>query len=287
MYQFPFVFVVDGFTNPANNGPILILGKYSTDPENTTGATYDCVVPRAATTETITDGTVIIPDYVDIGSTVNSWTLSKAYSDVLHLATQDQHSQRYTGSVVNRMSVNIAYGEIVNGTFGFLSNGYEQEYPSLHQKVKTAGGTVTPAGTAIPLNGSVDMPLVAVGGEPTDFCIQSISIELDNGLTPQTCIGKIAPTRYNLGTANISINTSIYLGDQSYDKFMPAKLSMEPISLTFAALNDAGGYAFDLRAVQLSFPDPAANGENPVIIEASGTAKVGDGGASALRIWRW
>jgi hypothetical protein len=275
------ILVLGGFTNPVNNGPVQIISV--TDATNLVVS-----VPRLSTTETAAAGTIKLPDYVDIGTMIQSWTLSKAYTDVLHLATQEQHSQRYTGSLVNRMSLNVAYGEIVTGTFGFLSNGYEQEHPSLHQKVKTAGGQIAPAGTANPLNGSVDMPMVTVDGQPTDFCIQNLSLELNNNATPQNCIGKLAPNRYNLGTANISINASIYLGDQSYDRFMPAKLSMVPISIAFAALNADGGYAFDLRAVQLTFPDPSqGGGDQPVIIEASGTAKVGINGVSALRIWRW
>jgi hypothetical protein len=275
------IIVLGGFTNAANNGPVQFVSSAD--------ATHITVnVPRAAVSETAAAATVKFPQYVDIGSAISSWTLSKAYTDVTHLATTDAHSQRYTGSIVNTMSLNIAYGEIVTGSFGFLSNGYEQEYPSLSQKITTAGGTVNPAGTANPLNGSVDMPMVTVDGAPTDFCIQNLSIELNNGSTPQNCIGHVAPMKYNLGTADISISASIYLGDQSYDRFMPSKLSMVPIGITMAAVNADGGYAFDLRAVQLSFPDPAAGGgDTPVMIDASGNAKVGPGGTSALRIWKW
>ena len=274
------VLVLSGFTNAANNGPVQVTAV--------TDATHVAVVvPRAAVTETAATGVVHLPDYVDIGSTIKSWTLSKAYTDVLHLATTDQHSQRYTGSIVNRMSLNVAYGEIVTGVFGFLSNGYDQENPSLHQKTVAAGGTINAASTSNPLNGSVDMPMVTVGGQPTEFCIQNLSIELDNGSTPQNCIGRVAPSKYNLGTANINISASIYNSDSAYDKLMPAKLSMTPISFLMAAVNADGGYAFDVRAAQLSFPDPSASGDQPVMIEASGTAKVGPNGSSALRIWQW
>jgi hypothetical protein len=198
------------------------------------------------------------------------------------------HSQRYTGALVNGLSVDLTYGQIVTGTFTFVANGYEQEHPSLAQKITTAGGTITPAGTSKPLNGSVDMPLVTVGGMPTDFCIESLSLTLDNGLSPQNCLGKIAPTKYSLGTASISISASIYLGDPSYDKFMPGKLTQDPVAMLFAAVNEDGGFAFDLRAVQLSFPDPASGGKDQqVMIDAEGVAKVGPNGASALRIYKW
>lgn len=276
------VVFLKGFTTAINNGPVQVTQIVALD-------TFMAVVPRAAVTE-VSPATaqVTLGDYVDIGSIISSWTLSKSYTDVEHLATTDDHSQRYTGSIVNTLSINATYGEIVTGVFGFLSNGYTQEAPSLHQKIDAAGGVVAPAGTANPLNGSVDMQLVTVDGTATDFCIQTISLELNNGSTPQNCLGRIAPTKYNLGTAAISVNTSIYLSDQSYDKFMPAKLSQVPIGFLFGAHNASGGYIFDLRAVQLTFPDPAAAGaDTPVLIEASGVAKVGAGGASSLRIWRF
>lgn len=275
------VVAIRGFVNAVNNGPVQVTSVIDT-------TSFQATVPRLSVTETTATGSTILGDYLDIGSIINSWTLSKAYGDVLHLLSTDEHSQRYTGSIVNGMNLNITYGEIISGTFSFLSNGYIQEFPSLHQRIVTAGGEVAEAGTANPMNGSVDMPMVTVNGQPTDFCIQTAALTLDNGSTPQNCIGKLAPTKYTLGTANITIEMSIYLSDQSYDKFMPGKLSMAPIALMFAAVHEGAGYAFDLRAVQLTFPDPAVSDQNaPLLIEASGVAKVGPEGASALRIWRW
>ncbi len=239
---------------------------------------------------TETPGTAItwtIPDYVDIGAIQKSLTLSKAYKDTLHLLTTQEHSQRYTGSLVSAFNVDLEYGAIVKGGFTFLSNGYLQETPSLHQAVTTAGGTITPPGTANPLNASVDMGLVTVDNAPTDYCIEKLTIALDNGLTPQNCIGKIAPSKYALGTAAIAVTMSIYLGDTAYDKFMPVKLSQAPIGVLMSASNAQGGYAFQLTALQLSFPDPAAAGANQqVMIDAAGQAKVGPGGVSSLRIHR-
>jgi hypothetical protein len=157
----------------------------------------------------------------------------------------------------------------------------------MHQQIDAGGGAVAAPGTSNPLNASIDAGTVTVGGQPTDFCIEKLSVDLDNGLTPQNCIGQLAPTRYALGTAAIKVTTSIYLGDAAYDTFMPNKLTQEPISLLVAASNEDGGYAVQLTALQLSFPDPAAGGANQqVMIEASGTAKVGPGGSSSMRIYR-
>ena len=275
------IVVLSGFVNPANNGPVQVSEVLST-------TSFEAIVPRDSVTETIAAGIVILGDYVDIGSLIQSETLSKAYMDVTHLATAEEHSQRYTGAIVNRFALDVAYGQIITGTFGFLANGYLQEHPSLAQQIEADGGTIEPAGTSLVMNGSVDLNLVTVDGEPTDFCIQSIGLDLNNNATPQNCIGSIAPSQYVLGTASIAITMSIYLADPSYDRFMPAKLSQSPIGIMFGAQNEDGGYAFDLRAVQLTFPDPAASGGNsPVLMDATGVARVGEGGTSAMRIWRW
>jgi hypothetical protein len=168
-----------------------------------------------------------------------------------------------------------------------MANGYEQEHPSYQQQVVTAGGTITPAGTSNPINPSVDMELVTVDNVATDYCTQSFNITLDNGLNPNQCIGRVAPRDYDLGTAAVSVDTTIYLSDTSYDKFMPEKMTQNPIAMSFVAQNDSGGYAYQLNAVQLSFPDPAATGQNEsVMIEASGVGKVGPNGESTLRVYK-
>jgi hypothetical protein len=234
-----------------------------------------------------TGGTSHRASYLDIGKDTPSFTLAKAYLDVPHLATNDVHSQRYTGSLVSGFNLNVATGQIVTGSFSTVGNGYLQEEPSYVQQVIAAGGTLGAAGTSQPLNASIDVPVVAVDGASTTFCIENFTISLDNGLTPQNCIGYTAPRRYELGTASVSVSANIYLGDQSYDAFMPAKLSQAPVSMAFTMSNADGGYAFVLPAVQLSFPDPSAGGANqPVMIAASGVAKVGPNGASSLRIYK-
>jgi hypothetical protein len=229
--------------------------------------------------------TVTIPSYADIGSEQISFLVGKAYTDVINEPGTDENSQTYTGTLSSGFSLTAAYGDIVSGTFNTMSNGYLQEAPSYVQQVEAAGGTINPAGTTNPLNASIDVPLVMVGGEPTDFCIETLTIDLDNGLTPQNCIGKTAPTGYTLGTAAITISTSIYLSATSYAAFMPEKLTQAPIAMLVTIENGSGGYGFELTAVQLSFPDPAATGQNQdTMIDAEGVGKVGPNGESALRI---
>lgn len=271
-----------GFATSANNGPVQVV-------EVTDEETATVTVKREAVDETAAAVTLSRPAYLTIGTEIISATFSKAYTDVLHQATTNQHSQRYPGGVVNGFNVGLTYGEIVSVGFSILANGYIQEAPSLAQQIEAAGGDVLPPGSANPLNASIDLGMVTVDGLPTDYCIESLNIALDNGNTPQNCLGHAAPMRYNPGTAGITVDASIYLSDSSYDAFMPGKLSMQPVGFLFAAGNLDGGYAFAMPAVQLSFPDPGVTGQNaPVMIDASGTAKVGPPESpSALRVYFW
>jgi len=241
---------------------------------------------QAAVSETLD---VILPSYVDIGTSIdgNSFLIGKSYKDVQHLETTDDHSQTYTGELVSGFNVDATYGEIMNGSYTMMGNGYKQEAPSFEQLVERAGGTVTPAGTTNPINASIDVGLVTNNDQASTYCIQSLSLTLDNGLSEQTCIGKAAPTGFTHGTAAVSISMTIYNSDTAYDIFQPAKLSQAPVSITYVAENLDGGYAFHAEAIQLSFPDPAATGQNEdTFIEAEGVGKVGENGESALRIYK-
>ena len=231
--------------------------------------------------------TVSLPSHTTIGKTQKSFTVSKAYTDILHDSGSDEHSQRYTGSLVSTVNVSATYGEIVTGSFGTLGNGYLQEAPSLSQQVVTAGGTVNPADTSLPLNASIDVPLVTASGVASTYCVESFTIDLDNGLDPTQCIGKLTATGYTLGTAAINVTANIYASDTAYDTFMAEKLTQEKISMMFTMINTDGGYSFSLQGIQLNFPDPASEGLNQqTMLNATGTGSVGPNGESSLTIYR-
>jgi hypothetical protein len=275
---------LDGLADAASNGAAQIISIASDGLSAQISSRGNAVTDAAL----IAPATAMRPEFVEIGVDTLSATLSKAYTDVLHAATSDAHSQRYAGAICNGFVIGLTYGQIVTCTYNLLANGYVQEAPSLGQQIEAAGGTVADAGTANVLNASVDMGLVTVDGAPTSYCIESLKITLDNGNTPQNCLGRAAPTRYNPGTAHITLEATIYLADAAYDAFMPGKLAADAVGMLFAVSNDAGGYAFELTAAQLAFPDPAVTGQNvPVMITASGTGKVGPSGASALRVYYW
>ena len=234
--------------------------------------------------------TLRLPQLLVIGKTQYSYTMAKAYTDVLHApADTDVHSQTYNGTLVNGFSMSATYGEIVTNNFETVANGYLIEpTTSFEQQIVAAGGTVNPASTTGALNASIDFPLfTGENYEATDFCVESLSVTLTNNLDPSNCIGRAAPTAYTLGTANVAVTVSAYLSDSSYDAFMNKKQNLDPISITVTATNNDGGYAFRVQAAQLVFPDPSSEGQDTqTMIEAAGEGKVGANGESAIVIYK-
>ena len=267
---------------PATGMPVTVV---VISVESTTDCTVATEEGEAAIAAVAMD--VVLGSYVDVGALQRSFHVGKSYLDVLHEAGSDVHSQTYGGSLVSTLTIAAQYGEIMSGSYGSLGNSYVQEAPSYEQQITTAGGTINPAGTSQALNASLDFPVVTIDGEPVDFCIESVTLNLDNGLDPSNCIGEASPSGYTLGTAAVTVDMSAYLGDSSYDALMAKKLSQEPLSFSFTATNSDGGYGYTVAAMQLSFPDPSSSGLNTqTMIEASGTGKVGANGESSLRIYK-
>lgn len=221
-------------------------------------------------------------DRLSIGTTKKSFSMEKAFLDLTDKAIN------YRGMMVNEMSLDVNYGEIINGSFTFNGTGYQpaQSAPDF----MTNGRTIVAPATSNSMNGSVDMPLIAsqlLGSlDPVEFCIQSISISLNNNMTVQNCIGEVAPKDYSPGTAAVEVSMSTYLANDNWAA-LALKLSQEPFALGFLVENGDGFYGFYMPAVQITFDDPSSAGANQeVSLEADGVAKVGSNGESALYIYR-
>jgi len=269
---------LSGFTNSVNNTQAQVVAINS--------ATEIKVVFNEAAgpvvDETATGTSFQRADRLRIGQNKKSFSIEKAFLDLSNKALI------YKGMMANTMSINVAYGEIINGTFGFSGTKYEPVDSAV--EFITNGRTINPTSTTNAFNGSIDMPFVNSSStgvlDEAVFCIQSVALNLNNNMQPQTCIGEAAPKDYSPGEASIEVSLSAYLADSNWD-FLARKLSQEPFALGFMVKNGGGFYGFYLPAIQTSFSDPASAGANQQIsIEMTGTAKIGANGESALYIYR-
>jgi hypothetical protein len=267
------IIVLSDFADAGNNVPVMVTDVTA------------LVLTYAGPTGMVTvseSATYQRADKLTIGVTKKSLTVEKTFTDLTTKALI------YRGCIVSQMDLNVEYGALISGSFDTSGNDYvaadaADEFASYLEYFADPATTNS-------LNGSVDMPFLTtdVTGvyDQDAFCIQSLSISLSNNLTTQTCIGRAAPEDYTPGTAAISVDLSSYLKDANWD-LLARKLSQESFALGFLVNNVDGWYGFYMPAIQVSFDDPASGGQNQDIsMEMTGAAKVGDGGESALSIYR-
>lgn len=263
-----------GFTASGNNTQVMVVAVTALE------ITY--VGPDGMADEVGSGTSYEVADKIEIGTTQKSFSMQKEFTDLTTKAIV------YKGMIVASMSLSASYGNIVTTNFTFSGNAYDPVDQAA--EFITDGRVVDAPATTNSLNGSIDMPFLvtqdgAVIGE-ANFCIQSVEINLNNNLTPQTCIGESAPRSYNLGTALPEVTLSAYLDDQNFS-YLQKKLTQESVAIGFMVKNAGGYYAVYMPAVQLSFDDPASPGQNQdVIMSMSGVAKVGDNNEKSMVIYR-
>lgn len=267
---------LSGFSNAANNTQVQVAEIQSNTVIRYVGPTL---------VDEVGSGTQFkVADYLTIGTKTSRVSLSmeKAFLDLTNKAIN------YRGMMANTLNLSIAYGAIVTAAFEMMGNNYEPVDAAVD--FMTDGRTIDAAATTNPLNGSVDMPFIANAADGTFdesvFCIQNVELTLSNNLSAQNCIGEAAPDDYTEGQAQVGISLSTYLADENWE-LIAKKLSQDSFSLGFMVKNGGGYYGFYLPAVQLSFDDPQASGQNTdVTMNTSGVGKVGDNGESSLKIFR-
>lgn len=264
-----------GFSNSVNNTSVMVAEIVDTD-------TIRYIGPTTLVNETGSGTSFTVADEITIGTTRKSYSIEKKFND---LTTKGIN---YKGAYVDGFNLNATYGEIVNGSFTFAMAEYE--IADQASELITDGRTVDAAPTSVSLNGSVDLAFLGSGDTGTfsglDFCVQSLAITLANNLQAQNCIGKIGPDNYSLGTAQVTVELTAYLSDDSWN-LLNRKLDQVPFAIGFMLKNNDGYYGFYLPEVQVSFEDPASAGQNTdILITASGTAKVGANQEKSLYIYK-
>jgi len=269
------VVTLTDFADSRNNTQVIIVGYTSALIAKYAGA--DEMVDEVGS------GTGFkVADKLSIGSVKTSFSMEKAFTDLTEKAIN------YRGMIASQMNLNITYGEIVTGSFSFSGNDYQ--VVDDEADFITFGRTITAQSTSNSFNGSIDMPFLVTSAigvlDEAAFCIQSLELSLNNNLTAQTCIGKAAPKDYSPGTAQIGVNMTAYLSNESW-AILAKKLSQESFGVGFIIKNIDGFYGFYIPAIQVTFDDPSSAGQNQdVMLTMQGVAKVGPAGESALTLYR-
>lgn len=266
---------LSGFVNSANNVQVMVTSI-------TSATVIEVQGPAGLITETAVGSAYKRADKITIGTTKKSFSMEKTFTDLTNKAII------YKGMIAGQMDLSVAFGELVKGSITMMGNEYITADSA--PEFITDGRTINAPATTQTFNGSVDMPFITTNAlgtySATGMDIQSLDIKLNNNLNPQNVIGDIAPRDYTPGTAAIEIGLNAYLTNAAWG-ILANKITQDPFGIGFMLKNNGGWYGFYIPQVQVSFEDPASGGQNQdVMLDMSGTAKVGASGESALTIYR-
>ena len=252
----------------------------------TVGASVTATVMDVTTSSDVVDWdatagattTVQKAQWITIGQTIKSFTFEKQYLDLTLKAID------YLGEIFSSFNTKFSYGSPVTQDYSLMGAGKE---------VKTGNPTCKPGGSRATyeapsekfFNVSTGMPYILVDGAAILYCIESIGIGLDNGLTPKNCVGKLEKTGYTLGEAAVTVNTTIHFSDANWD-YLDKIMDQDVVNIEWPVIDSDGlGYHYQVSA-QLSGADPDVTGKDAqAMLDLSGTGAIGTNG-TVLTIWK-
>lgn len=213
-------------------------------------------------------------DVLNIGTEKKSFSIEKAFED---LAVY----QSFTGMRVSQMSLSIAYGSIITGSFQFMGNGSEQLASSL-----VGAGSATAVAAHDVMNATSDVGTVTIDGGSTGICINTLNIDLNNNLREITCIGKEFAEDISYGSASVTGSVEMYLTAESWALYGNV-LSNADVALEYTVDDGTNSYTFLLPKVKLSGDAPQSSGKDAdVMVTFNFSALVDDVTGTSFRITR-
>jgi len=178
------------------------------------------------------DAVTITPlDYIRNGTTKNSYTIQKAFTD---LATPELWN--FTGSRISTWSLELATGSILTTTFGVMAKDGQMT------ETQFSGATVNAANANSVLNAVDNVAAIVFDGDPggSTFYFNSLSIALDNQLRGQEAVGTLGLIGVEAGRLSLTGSIELYFENSSlFDKFR----ATTAFGLSFLA-QDASGNAY-------------------------------------------
>lgn len=245
---------ISGASTQANNGWFKVLTATSSTVLTFAAATFTAEGPTASVK--------VSGARVSNGTTQTSFTLEKEFGDVTQFLA-------YTGMTPSKLSLNIASGSMVTGSFDFLGkNG------------AAAGATVLPGTKTASLTGGVLNGVSHVanilegGAVMSGVYIKSLSLSADNTLRVQDAIGTLGAVGIGSGTLSLTGNLELYFANSDlYTKFVNNTDSS--LSLRIAG-SDGKGYVITLPRVKYSSAQIQAGGIGQDVMVSMGYQAIRD-----------
>lgn len=213
-------------------------------------------------------------DVLETGLIDRSFSIEKEFADIGRFI-------QFSGMRVGQVSLSMAFGSIITGAFTFAGNGGDTSTSSL-----VGTGSTTAASTTEVVNASSDVGSIEIDGVATNICINSITLDINNNLREQNCIGSDAPTDQNKGTSNVTGTMEMYLDIDSFALYGTALTNGE-ISIQYTVGDGTNTLTFLIPRAKMSGEAPSAGSlDSDVMFTADFTALVDNVEGTNLRITR-
>lgn len=118
-------------------------------------------------------------------------------------------TKRLTGAQVATLGLNMRAAEIVTGTIGFMARSAD------YGQAAVSGATYA-AGNAEPIMVGAAIGSIAMSGLTID-CLTAISLNINNNLRDQWCLGSLAPSGLAAGALEVTGTLGMFLDSSEYD----------------------------------------------------------------------
>ena len=207
------------------------------------------------------------------GVTQKQFTLEKTFETG---ATDQFH--RLTGAVPNSMSLSMATGSIVTGSFDFVGKGMSAAQAIISGATYTAGNTNTP------INAASNFASLAMTGV-TSPALTALDINITNNLDPQRVLGSLDARQITEGRFEVSGSLTAYFENAELYALFLAGTSTD---LTFK-LGGASSknYLFNVPTIKFENTQVVAGGnDQPLLITTDFRGLYNSGEAASLKITR-
>ena len=208
---------------------------------------------------------------ISIGITPQrSYTFEKRYLDL----TAATSSITYLGEIFSAFSGEFNYGSPVTITYDLQGAGKVLPTTPLSDD----GRAVIDAPTENFMNPSTAMPMLLIDGAVATYCVEGITLSLDNGLSAKNCVGQLNKAGYDLGTAAIEVGVNAHFSDSNY-AYLQRILDQDTVEIEWSVIDSDGyGYHFSVSC-QLTGDDPDVESQDAqAMLALTGSGAIGTDG---------
>jgi hypothetical protein len=207
------------------------------------------------------------------GVTAKSFTIEKTFETG---ATDQFH--RFTGAMVNSMTLNMATSAIVTGSFDFLAAGFSAGTSII------SGATYTGANTNDVINAAASFASLAITGV-TSPQLTALDLTITNNLSLQQVLGSLNSRGVTSGRCQVTGNMTVYFENaEIYALFLAASST----DLTFKLGGSSSkNYVFVIPKIKFNSATVVAGGnDQPLLVQLAFTGLYGASDAASIKVTR-